>query len=72
MAYNHKNKRLLIRNVCAIVQQHYEAGNLSRCYKRVWWQHVYPIYPICYRTFLSYINARPGPRQPAVTQQTLF
>lgn len=69
MAYNNKNKQLLIRNVCDIVQQNYEPGNQTKCYKAVWKRHVYPVYPICYRTFLSYINARP---QPPSASRTLF
>lgn len=65
MAYNNKNKQQLIRNVCAIVQEHYEPGNQAKCYKAVWKQHVYPVYPICYQTFITYINARTKPTPPA-------
>ena len=41
---HHINKLRLIKNVCAIVQEHYEEGNRSRCYKEVWRKYVYPIY----------------------------
>ena len=57
---HHINKLRLIKNVCAIVQEHYEEGNRSRCYKEVWRKYVYPIYPMCYHTFLSYINTPLG------------
>lgn len=56
MGKRNKNTELRIKNVCDIVQQHYEAGNQSKCYKAVWRYKVYPIYPMCYRTFLNYIN----------------
>lgn len=55
----HKNTELRIKNVCAIVREHYEVGNQSKCYKAVWRRYVYPVYPMCYRTFLNYINAKP-------------
>ena len=45
-----------IRLVCAIVKEHYEPGVLKKCYKAVWREHVYPVYPMCYRTFLNYIG----------------
>lgn len=64
MTYNRKNKQLLIRNVCAIVQRHYEPGNQQKCYKAIWKRHVFPVYPICYRTFLTYIGTPPPHREP--------
>lgn len=57
MANNpHKNTLLRIQHVCDITRQHYEEGNLSKCYKQVWRRHVYPVYPCCYHTFLSYLR----------------
>ncbi len=52
----HKNTLLRIQHVCDITRQHYEEGNLSRCYKQVWRRYVYPVYPCCYHTFLSYLR----------------
>lgn len=52
----HKNTLLRIKHVCDIVNQHYEAGNQAKCYKAVFEKYVYPVYPMCYHTFLSYIN----------------
>ena len=48
-----------IKLVCDIVNEHYEAGVLKKCYKAVWREHVYPVYPMCYRTFLNYISTPP-------------
>lgn len=56
----HKNTLLRIKRVCEITQEHYEAGNLAKCYKEVWRKYVFPIYPMCYRTYLSYINTPLG------------
>lgn len=56
----HKNTQLRIAHVCEIVREHYEAGNQRKCYKAVWRRYVYPVYPMCYRTFLNYINASPA------------
>ena len=57
---HHKNTLLRIRRVCEITQQHYEPGNLQKCYKAVWRKYVYDDYPMCYRTYLSYINTPLG------------
>lgn len=53
---HHKNMLLKIRNVCEIVNQHYEPGNYAKSYYKVWSQYVYPLYPMCYRTLLKYIS----------------
>lgn len=52
----HKNKLLRIQRVCDITREHYEEGNLAKCYKMVWRRYVYPIYPMCYHTYLSYLR----------------
>ena len=56
MAKKHKNTLLRIKKVCDITQQHYELGRQDRCYKAVWRNYVFPVYPMHYRTFLNYIN----------------
>lgn len=56
----HKNTLLRIQHVCEIVQKHYEPGRQDRCYRAVWRQYVYPVYPMCYRTFLNYLNVPTG------------
>jgi len=52
----HENTRIRIRRVCEITQMHYEEGSHSSCYKAVWRNHIYPIYPMSYRTYLNYIS----------------
>ena len=48
--------------VCQIVQEHYEPGDQSKCYRQVWKLYVNPVYPMCYRTMLRYI-ATPLPNE---------
>ena len=52
----HRNTLKRISLVCDIVKRHYEPGRRDRCYKEVWRRYVYPVYPMCYRTFLNYIG----------------
>lgn len=59
MAY-HRNTLKRVELVCDIVNAHYEPGRRDRCYKEVWRRYVYPIYPMCYRTFLNYIGINVG------------
>ena len=61
----HKNILLRIQHVQELAAQHYEPGNQSKCYKQVWRHHVYPVYPMSYRTFLNYINEQIEPERPA-------
>ncbi len=56
----HKNTLLKIELVCAIAKEHYEPGNQARSYKAIYRKYVYPVYPMCYHTFLSYINTPLG------------
>ena len=39
-----------------LTERHYEAGNNARCYKAVWRMFIYPVYPMCYRTYLNYLS----------------
>lgn len=59
--------------VRAIVERYYEEGNNSKCYKAVWRRYVNPLYPMSYRTFLSYLNI-PTPLQhkPTALERSLF
>ena len=52
----HRNTIKRIELVCEIVKEHYEPGRRDLCYKEVWRRYVYPVYPMCYRTFLNYIG----------------
>lgn len=72
----HRNMSLRIRRIQEIAQQHYEPGNYSKSYHQVWRNYVYPIYPCCYATFLTYINTRPSdlsnePEQRKYTPETI-
>ncbi len=51
-----QNLKIKIRIVQEIIPKHYEAGRQDRSYKAVWRNFIYPIYPMCYRTYLNYIN----------------
>ena len=56
----HENTINRIKKVKEITLREYEIGNQKRCYKQVWRKYVYPIYPMSYKTYLRYINARLG------------
>lgn len=60
---HHKSTLARVKAIQAITELHYEAGNNSRCYKSVWRFYVYPIYGICYRTYLNYLGISPEPNQ---------
>lgn len=69
----HINTRRRIKLVCDIVNQHYEVGNQSKCYKAVYRRYVNPVYPMCYHTFLKYINTSHGETtRHSDNQLTLF
>lgn len=39
-----------------LASQLYEEGNQSKCYAAIWRTRIYPLYGVCYHTFLSYIH----------------
>ena len=47
-----------------IIQQltaaYYEPGDLRRCYRAVWKKYINPVYPMCYNSFLKYLNMDTG------------
>lgn len=57
-----------------LAKQHYEEGSHARCYKSVWRHHVYPVYPMCYRSFLTCIHTVEKAQQekPPVQQAVQF
>lgn len=55
-----------------ITERHYEAGNNARCYKMVWKHYVFPVYKICYRTYLSYLDIPSPPPAVESRQLSLF
>lgn len=52
----HENQRRKVKLIQEITQRYYEPGRQDRCYKAVWKHYIYPIYPMCYRTYLNYIS----------------
>jgi hypothetical protein len=54
MAYNHKNRMRLYKNIVKIVEENYIDGVTT--YKGIYRAYVYPVYPISYTTFLKIIN----------------
>lgn len=67
----YKSTLLRARMICELTQQHYEAGNQSKCYKAVWRKYIEPVYGICYRTYLNYIDT-PLYREKEAKQLSLF
>ncbi len=65
MAKLHPNTAKRIKIVCDITQEYYEPGNRAKCYKEIWRRYVNPLYPMCYRTYLAYINT------PLITSKQL-
>jgi len=66
MGYRNHNTMIRIRLVNEIVQRHYVPGVTT--YKGIFLKYVIPVYPMCYSTFLSYINT-PVPRENEKSQQ---
>lgn len=52
----HKNTLLRAKCIKDMARQYYERGNYAKSYYRVWQRHIYPVYPMCYRTFLKYLK----------------
>ena len=70
---HHKSTIERIKKERAIVNRYYESGNNSRCYKAVWRRYVNPLYPMSYRTFLSYLDIpTPPPDNPTPLEKSLF
>lgn len=69
---HHKSTIERIQKVRALTERYYEAGNQRRCYKAVWKKYVNPIYPMCYRTYLNYLNIPTPPPKPTAIELTLF
>ncbi len=56
----HRSTRKRMKAVVAIVEEEYQPGDQSRCYKAIWRRRVLPEFGICYKTFLSYIGVPPS------------
>lgn len=58
-----------VKLIRKITERYYEPGNNARCYKAVWRMYINPIYPMCYRTYLNYLNIPTEPPAPLTTKQ---
>lgn len=52
----HKNTILRAQRIAQLAIPHYEEGCQAKCWRAVWKHHVYPVYPMCYNTFLKYLH----------------
>jgi hypothetical protein len=66
---HHKSTIERVKAVRFITEQHYEIGNQARCYKAVWRQYIFPLYKICYRTYLNYLGIPTPPTPPPSSGQ---
>ena len=56
MAYNNKGYRIRAKRIKELTSIYYEPENQAKCYRQVWKQHIYPLYGIGYRSYLSYLR----------------
>lgn len=73
--YESTKKR--IKAIREIVLSEYAPGDQSRCYAAIWRRSVWPVYGICYKTFLSYLGVPPSeleeePEPQDTSQLSLF
>lgn len=47
--------------IAKITQEHYEAGNLQKCYAAIWRKYIRPRFGICYNTYLNYLGIPTSP-----------
>ncbi len=52
----YKSTKKRIKAVVEIVKAQYQPGDQSRCYAAIWRRSVWPVYGICYKTFLTYLG----------------
>ncbi|KGF16423.1 hypothetical protein HMPREF1640_09980 [Prevotella sp. S7-1-8] len=69
---HHKSTIERTKMLRSITERYYEAGNNRRCYKAIWKRYINPIYPMCYRTYLNYLNIPTTPPKVDALQLTLF
>lgn len=70
---HHESTIKRVQLVRELTERYYEASNNQRCYKAVWRRYINPIYPMCYRTYLNYLNMpTPPPPPPTPLQLSLF
>ncbi|AGB29736.1 hypothetical protein Prede_2599 [Prevotella dentalis DSM 3688] len=60
------------KKIRELTQRYYEPGNNQRCYKAVWRKYVYPVYPMCYHTYLTYLGIPTEKTRPTAIELCLF
>lgn len=60
MKKRYRSTKKRIKAIIAIVQAEYQPGDQSRCYAAIWRRLVWPVYGVCYKTFLSYLGVPPS------------
>lgn len=74
--YRSTKKRM--KDILAIVNEEYQPGDQSRCYKAIWRRRILPEFGVCYNTFLSYLGVSPSeleeeqPENEDTNQLSLF
>lgn len=56
MAYNKSGYYKRAKAIQELTAKYYEPERQDRCYKQVWRKHIYPVFGICYNTFLRYMK----------------
>lgn len=70
---HHKNTIERAKKIRQLTEKYYEQGNNARCYKAVWRKYIYPVYPMCYRTYLNALAIpTPPPQEPTARQLTFW
>lgn len=68
MSYNKKGYNLRAMRILQITSEYYEPENQAKCYKKVWYYHIYTTFGIGYRSYLKYLKA--AEKLIAVNQKT--
>lgn len=73
----YKSTKKRIKAIRDIVLAEYQPGDQSQCYAAIWRRSVWPVYGICYKTFLSYLGVPPSeleedPETEDTSQLSLF
>jgi hypothetical protein len=67
-----KNYLLRVKKIQELARLYYEPERRDKCYKWVWKNKVYPIYPCGYRTFLRAMKSELPPPTNSPMQTDLF
>ena len=74
----YRSTKTRMKDILAIVNEEYQPGDQSRCYKAIWRRRILPEFGVCYNTFLSYLGVSPSeleeeqPENEDTNQLSLF